>query len=415
MQLVAVVVFLRVVVVVAVLVVVTLVPMIVRVELARERDAVAAVLRREPAAGERPVAEPADAGPRVPQFGGRVLDGPFRGVVVARPPQAAAAPEEQTALRVLHAGRGARLPVRAARVDAELPPRALKQRFAVAFVRRDRVDEAADGVRTVEQRRRPADDLDALEHVRVERDAVVARRGGEVAGAHAVFENEHAVGVETPDDRPARARPEAADRDARLVMRQLADGVGAPGRDVERIQGGDGVEGLERGLDPAGRGGDGQLFADRRQIEGEVHGQRLAGDDGDRLAAGREVLALGDDLVRAGRHVVERELALLVGQADRAGTDHHDRGAVHRRAVVGQRDAAGDGAGLLRPSRRGQGQHGDRSQHGREARRRPCRAADDADAADGRRRHGREAHSGISVVHRNLPCSTGLSPATFRS
>ena len=379
------VVFIRVVVVVVVPVVVVVVPVVVavlvvvtvlvvtlvlvpvRVELARERHAVAAVLGREPAADERPVAEPADAGPRVPQFGGRVLDGPFRGVVVARPTQAAAAPEEQAALRVLHAGRSAGLPVRAARVDAELPPRALEQRFALAFVRRDRVDEAADGVRAVEQRRRAADDLDALDAVRVDRDPVVARLAGEVAGAHAVFENEHTVAVETPDDGPFRARPETADRNARLVLQRLADRVGALRRDVERIEGGDGVEGLERGFGPAGRGGDGQLFVDRRQIEHEVHGRRPAGGDDDLLAAGREVLALGDDLVRAGRHVVERELALLVGHADRAGADHQDHGAVHRVAVVGQRDPAGDGAGLLRPRRRGRRHNGGRRKHGRES------------------------------------------------
>ena len=40
------------------------------VELVRERHPVAAVLQREPAAGEEPVAEPAEAGARVRQLGG---------------------------------------------------------------------------------------------------------------------------------------------------------------------------------------------------------------------------------------------------------------------------------------------------------------------------------------------------------
>ena len=272
---------------------------------------------------------------------------------------------------MLHGGRGARLPVRAARVGAELPPQPLERRVAVALVRRYHVDEAADRVRAVEQRRRPADDLDALGPVRVYRDPVVGRRAGEVAGAHAVFENQHPVAVEAPDYRPVRGRSETADRDARLVPQHFADGVAAPRREVERIEGGDGVERLQRGFRPAGRGGDAQLLMEHRQFQHEVRRRGLAGGDGDRPAAGREMFALGEELVGAGRDAVDGVPALLVGQAHRARADHHDHRAVHRPAVLRQRDPAADGARLLRPDRRGQ--DGGRRQDGREAYR--CQSA----------------------------------------
>ena len=185
------------------------------VKLVRERHPVAAVLQREPTAGEEPVAEPAEAGPRVRQLGGGILDGSLGRVVVVRPPHAPAAPDQHVVLRVLQAGGGARLGVRAADVRAELRPGAVEERLAVALVRRDDVDEAADRVRPVEQGRRSAHDLDPLGAVRVDRHAVIARLAGQVARAEPVLEDEHPVAVEAADDGAARTGAEAAARDAR--------------------------------------------------------------------------------------------------------------------------------------------------------------------------------------------------------
>ena len=60
----------------------------------------------------------------------------------------------------------------------------------------DDVDEAADGIRAVEQRGRTAHDFDTLGGRRIDADAVVARLAREIAGALAVLQNQHAIAVE---------------------------------------------------------------------------------------------------------------------------------------------------------------------------------------------------------------------------
>ena len=148
---------------------------VVYVELADDRHSKAAVVHRHAGAGEEPVAGPAEAGLRVGRLGGGVLDDSLRRVVVLRPPRAARGPVVHSVLlRVLHAGVRACLRVRASQVGAELRPHAFRRRFAVALLGRDHVDEPADRVRAVEQRRRPADDLDAFRAVGVHRDAMIA-------------------------------------------------------------------------------------------------------------------------------------------------------------------------------------------------------------------------------------------------
>ena len=210
------------------------------VEPVLEREAEPAVLEREAAAGERPVPEVADPGAGAGELAGRVEDGSVGGVVVARLPPPAARPVEEIAPRMLKVGVGSRLPVGAAEVGAHLPPRAVRERVAVALGRREQVpvgrvggddvdeaaDDAADDARAVQKRGRPPDDLDPLGAVRIDGHSVVIRGGGEVAGADAVLDDEHPVAAEAPDDRPARAGTEAAVGDARLVLEGLADGAG---------------------------------------------------------------------------------------------------------------------------------------------------------------------------------------------
>ena len=333
----------------------------VRVEAVLEREAEAAVLERECAAREGPVAEVAEPGARTREIGRRVEDGTFRGVVVARPASAAAAPVEHLALRVLDVGICAGLAVRTPGVGSELRARSVGQRIAVVLgrgqqvavgrVRGDDVDQSPDDAGAVQQRGRPPHDLDPLGAVRVDGHPVVIRRGGEVAGADPVLDDQHPVAPEAPDDRPARAGPEAAVGDARLVLEGFADGARRLPGYLERVDRGDRVERLQRRRGADRRRGDGDFLAHRRQAELEVGGYRFAGIDGDGLAAGGETLALGRDQVRADRHVRELERPVL-GEREGARSEDQNHRAVDGTAVLRQRHRAAHRARLLRLARR---------------------------------------------------------------
>ena len=328
------------------------------VELFGERHAVAALLEGEAAAGEEGAVVVAQAGPRVRELGLGVGDGPLRGVVVAAAPRAAAGPHAEVAFRVLQVDIDPGLRVGAPEVGGELGARALEHRLVHGLLRRDDVDEAADGVRSVQQGRRSADDLDALGGVGVEGDAVVAGLAGEVARAHAVVEDEHAVAVEAADDRAARAGAEGAARDARLVLQGFAEAAVSALDEVVRVQRRHGVERFERGFRAARGGRDRHLLVHRRggQLEVDRHG--LAGGDGNHLPAGGEVLALGEHLVGAGRHAFEHEGPVVLGQHRRARPDHEHQCAAHRPGIADQCHRPLHRARLLRPG--GRPREGDR-------------------------------------------------------
>ena len=344
--------------------VVVLVFLVVAVELVGERDPVTAVLRRHAAAGEEPVAEVADAGAGVGQLGRGVRDRALGRVVVAGAPRAAAGPEQQVVLRMLQAGVGARLFVRATRVGAQLRPCALEQRVAVALVRRDDVDEAADGVRAVQQRRRPAHDLDAFGGVRIDRDAVVAGLARQVARADPVLQDQDAVAVEAADDRPSRTRAEAPAGNAGLPLQRVTQAPVNIGDEVERVERLDGIERFERRLRAARRRGDGHVLVHGRQAQLEVHGRRTAGRQRDHLPARGQVLALGEHLVAARRHIHDLERPVLGGQTELSRAhDEHDR-AVDRPSVVRQCYRPAHRAVVLRLHRRRQ--RGERRKHDRD-------------------------------------------------
>ena len=287
------------------LVLVPVLVLVVPVELAGERHAVAAVVQRHASAQEGPVPRPADAGPRVGRIGGGVLDHACgRGVVVGAPP-AAAGPVIHAVARVLQSDVGADLPVRATRVGAELRPRALEQRLAVARVRRDHVDQPADRVRAVEERRRPAHDLDALGAAGIDSDAVVARLARQVSGANPVLQDQHPVAVEAADDRPVRSGPEAADGNARLVLQRGGKIAGRLSRDIEYIERGHRVERLQRRLGSTRRGRHGDLLLDGREAQHEVGSGCSPGFDQHRLPARGQIVPLRYDLVLAGRQVAD--------------------------------------------------------------------------------------------------------------
>ena len=333
----------------------------VGMETVLEGQAETALLRRQAEAREEAVAEIADPGAAARQLGGRVEDAPLRRVVVTRLPVGAAAPEQQVTAGVLQVGVRPGLPVRTRGVGAQPSPRAVEQHVAVALGRReqvaigrvgrDDVDES-DDIRPVEQRRRSARDLDPLGVVRVDRHAVVIRRAGKIARRNTVLDDVHTVAAEAADDRPARPGPEAAVRDARLVLERFPETAGRLDGNVKGVERRHGVERLERRLSPQCRlGGDGHLLAHRRQAEREFDAGRLACGYCHRLLDGGEVLALRRHHALAGRDVRELECP-IVGECECARSKDQDDRAIDRFAVFHQSYGAAHCAGFLRLDRR---------------------------------------------------------------
>ena len=135
---------------------------------------------------------------------------------------------------------------------------------------RDDVDESADGVGAVQQRRRPPHDLDPFGDARVDRDAVIAGLARQVARANPILQNQHAVTVESANDRPARTRTEAAAGDAGLPLQNVPETAVQLPDQVERVQRRHRIECLERRLGAARRCGDGYVLVHGRQAELEV-------------------------------------------------------------------------------------------------------------------------------------------------
>jgi hypothetical protein len=91
----------------------------------------------------------------------------------------------------------------------------------------DRVDHAAGGVAAVQQRGRPAQHLEALDHQRVDRRGMVEAQARRVDRRAAVVEQSDAVAIQSADDRPARLRTEAAGRHAGQARQRVAERAGA--------------------------------------------------------------------------------------------------------------------------------------------------------------------------------------------
>ncbi len=87
----------------------------------------------------------------------------------------------------------------------------------------DDVDEPADRIRAVEQRRRTANDLDLLRRRRVDRHAVIARLTREIAEALTVLKDQDSIAVEPSNDRTRRGRAKASCRNARLTLERRAE------------------------------------------------------------------------------------------------------------------------------------------------------------------------------------------------
>ena len=115
----------------------------------------------------------------------------------------------------------------------------------------DDVDQAADGVGAVEQRRGTAHDLDLVRGRRVDRHAMVRRLARQIACALAVLEDRDAIAVEPPNDGPARRRTQRPAGHAWLPVQRVAK---RPREDLGQILAGKHRRRLIR-LERAPRGG----------------------------------------------------------------------------------------------------------------------------------------------------------------
>ncbi len=102
----------------------------------------------------------------------------------------------------------------------------------------DGVDDAADGLRAVAQRRRPAHHLDAVDDAGVDRHRVVLAERGHIVRADAALQDQHAEVVEAADDGPVGAGREGRADDARLGLQGIGKGgAGRAGDDFRRHDG----------------------------------------------------------------------------------------------------------------------------------------------------------------------------------
>ena len=168
----------------------------------------------------------------------------------------------------------------------------------------DDVHQPADRIGPVEERGRPADDLDLRRCGGVDRDAVVRRLARHVAHAVRVLEDEHAIAVEAADDRPGGPGARRPLGDARLRLErgakralQLAAQI-LPRQHRDRLSGGKRAAVL--GLD---RDGLGEL---QNRIDREIH-RTHAGRDPHVVPGGHEPIRRGREGIRAWRHAVDRE------------------------------------------------------------------------------------------------------------
>ena len=322
------------------------VPHVAAVEVSGERNPVAGVIEAHGAREPGPLAE--ETKPRLSLIHGAfgVLDHPGRGVVVLGPVRVAPAPGEPVPAGRLRANAAPHSLVGGRVVEVGLPPESGRRRVREVGRHGDHVHGAADGVRPVEQRRRPPHDLDPFGLQRVHRNPVVRGLAAQIAGPHAVLHDEHPVPVEAAHDRARGAGSETAHRHAGGALQQLREVARRLVLKVEPLQRVHRTEGLERRR-IAGRGGDRDPFVHpvpRPEDDGFADLEVLLLFDVDRHgpdgAEEAEVHVEGDgtDVV----HVHEREAAVVVGMDHLVGLDQQDFGVVRRFAGFGDDHRARD-------------------------------------------------------------------------
>ena len=322
------------------------VPHVAAVEESGERNPVAGVIEADGAREPGPLAEETE--PRLSLIHGAlgVLDHPGRGVVVLGPVRVAPAPGEPVPAGRLGANASPHARVSGRVVDVGLPPESGRRRVRQVGRHGDHVHGAADGVRPVEQRRRPPHDLDPFGLERVHRNSVVRGLAAQITGPHAVLHGEHPVPVEAAHDGARGAGSEAAHRHAGGALQQLREVARRLVLKVEPLHRVHRTEGLERRR-IAGRGGDRDPFVHavpRPEDDGFADLEVLLLVDVDRHgpdgAEEAEVHVDGDgtDVV----HVHEGEAALIVGMDHLVGFDQQHLGVVRRFAGLGDDHRARD-------------------------------------------------------------------------
>ena len=308
-----------------------------------DRDAVPGVVVAVAGAGILPLAGPAAADVDKAAARLRVVDLALRGLVTVGPLTAAAEVHGESAVADVHvAGRAGRQVV-AAEIERDRAGRGGD--LLAGNLIGDDVDQAADGVGAVEQRRRAAHHLDALGRRRIHRHAVIARLARQVAHPLAVLHHQHPVAVEAADHRPRRPRPERAHADAGFRLQRRADRVLQLAGEIFGRQ----HRGRLVRLELRARVGAHRQHFGEMQVEVHLEVERGgAAADGHLGTAAAVALGADRDVVRAGGQAVE-SIGAVLGRAGLAAQllDHH-RGAAHRVARPGAGDLAGQAAGLGR-------------------------------------------------------------------
>ena len=190
-----------------------------------------------------------------------------------------------------------RFPLEAIGMDGERADAAVQQRRALARIRVgavqtgelrrkglvrqtrgnavvDGVDDAADRLAAVAQRRRAADHLDSLRRQRIDRNSVVRTDVGDIEAADAVFERAHPIRIESANDGPAGSGCEAAAGHAGSVRERIRE-IGATGaQDFVAVDGFDDGRELVFGRDRRG--------ADDDRVDGRRGVSRVGGCAADR-------------------------------------------------------------------------------------------------------------------------------------
>ena len=175
--------------------------------------------------------------------------------------------------------------------ESARPDSVLRQLRRDGFV--DHVDDAADRIAAIGERRRAAQDLDAAGIDRIGPDRVIGAGRGRIDRADAVFEHPDAIVTQAADDRAARARAVKGGGDARQAREKLAqrgveagdDGVAAQHR--RALEAFDACAFERRGDDHLlaarwrRRGGEGERRGSGEQQSGEAGAHRgdLRGDE----------------------------------------------------------------------------------------------------------------------------------------
>ena len=265
--------------------------------------------------------------------------------VVARSAGIAPTPREPAAAARLDAGASLTSAVGPSRAEIRPSSEARGRMVGEMGAHRDHIHGAADGTRSVEQGRRSDQYLDPFRLARVDRHPVLGGLAAQVARADAILQDQHPIPVESPEDRPGRTRPEAADCDAGPAFQQLGE-ARVPLHQPEAAEGGKRTEpgslaqlaGGRRDRDVlAGR----EPKPDADRFAQDVFGGRARVRDENGLS-GKESEGGSEGDGGTGIHPVEREAPLGVGVDRVARGFEDDFGPARRGAARGDDDAAAD-------------------------------------------------------------------------